>query len=119
MDYPHSDSQEEETEPLCTAKPLTQQSHGESSSSENLHLVGDLKGGRVEVRCGDELEVVLNNWRKMRPLLSLNIMGHNIPYRIAGIDNFQQSELKISFLNVLSLYNMTLGLSHVNVSLIS
>lgn len=59
LDDSNSDGEEEESHPLGLTETTTEHEDGESGGGENLHLVGDLEGGDVEVFGGDVLEVVL------------------------------------------------------------
>jgi len=55
----YTDGEEEESHPFGLGETTTEHEDGETGGGEDLHLVGDLEGGDVEVFGGDVLEVVL------------------------------------------------------------
>jgi len=63
LNDPYSDGEEEESHPLRLGEFTTEHEDGEAGGGEDLHLVGDLEGGDVEVFGGDVLEVVLMRGR--------------------------------------------------------
>ena len=58
---PDTDGERKEREPFDGRDAFAEEEDGEEGGGEDLHLVGDLEGGGVEVGGGDILEVVLDD----------------------------------------------------------
>jgi hypothetical protein len=61
LDDADADGETEESEPLVRAELFAEHEDGEAGGGEDLHLVRHLERRDVEVRCGDVLEVILDN----------------------------------------------------------
>ncbi len=61
LDNADTDRKEEEGKPPVSSKSLAKKNDGEPGSGENLHLVGDLERGNVEISGRYVLEVVLDD----------------------------------------------------------
>lgn len=61
-----TDRQPQQAEPLDGAQFFPQHQHAESGRGEDLHLVRHLEGGDVQIRSGDELQVVLDDVQDRR-----------------------------------------------------
>jgi hypothetical protein len=61
LDNADTDRKEEESKPLVASKTFAEKNDGEPGSGEDLHLVGDLERGDVEISGRYVLEVVLDD----------------------------------------------------------
>ena len=61
LDNADTDRKEEESKPFVASKTFAEKHDGERGSGEDLHLVGDLERGDVEIGCCYVLEVVLDD----------------------------------------------------------
>ena len=61
-----TDRKEEEGKPPVSSKSLAEENDGEPGSGEDLHLVGDLERGDVEIGGRYVLEVVLDDVKDRR-----------------------------------------------------